>query len=135
MATKKKTTKKYDLDSAISEYLTIKEQIKELEARAELLKPMIFENPEDLPKKVIVDFGTYEKEYSLIEKSESINITYQIIKSAGIDPNPLAPYATYPKKLLDAMLGAVGVDKILKSEAYKELEVSTKKKKTYYYKG
>ena len=131
----KKTKKVFtaEMKKKLENYLILKAKIKEDEAKAEKMASEIFVDPEILPKEFLVDFGEFEKEFKLIENEPRVDITQAMIKAAGIDPEPLYPFATFAVGKIKTMMGEPSVEKIKKTKEFKE--AASSKSKTYYYKG
>lgn len=132
----KKTKKEVftaEMKQKLHRYLILKAKMKEDEEEAKKMAEVIFADPSILPKEFLVDFGEFEKEFKLIENEPRVDITQAMIKAAGIDPEPLYPFATFAVGKIKTMMGEPSVEKIKKTKEFKE--AASSKSKTYYYKG
>ena len=129
----KKTELSKEMKKMLEDYLILKAKMKEDEDNAKIMAEKIFADPSILPKEFLVDFGEFEKEFKLIENEPRVDITQAMIKAAGIDPEPLYPFATFAVGKIKTMMGEPSVEKIKKTKEFKE--AASSKSKTYYYKG
>jgi predicted nuclease with TOPRIM domain len=118
MAKITKTTKDDDFTKSLKAYISLKQEIKELEDSAKIMEKEIFstKNLKKLPESIEVEGANFVKQ----TREPVIPITIKMLEDAGLDEERIIPLATFSKTLVKTVYGESGKTSVEETDSYND---------------
>ena len=116
MAKITKTTKDDDFTKSLKAYISLKQEIKELEDSAKIMEKEIFstKNLKKLPETIMVEGTNFVKQ----TREPVIPITIKMLEDAGLDEERIIPLATFSKTMVKTVYGESGKTSVEETDSY-----------------